>query len=542
MIRFAVLALALGPWGLPARADTPCELCKPAFDGDLATVAAQAGRGAEINAVNQGKTPLDWALEKRNWDVVLWLLDHHATFVQDAGNAYDFALQDKRSDVVQSLIVHRFDVNPAPRPGTKDAPIPPLSSAIYYDLSDIDTPGRAVALLLEAGADPNRADGETPLEEACGRGPQLNQLLLAAGARPTPAALRRAIDAAAKAANGDEAFERDDAFKVLKLYLAYGARFDPNDRAMANSLPVVLARADPALVLALIDAGAPIDATTPISPPPAGEVKRIDPAAGEGKSALALAAQAGDFDRIKLLLRLGADPDSGEFVTNGVATNTLMPMAQALTRGDPRIVALLLDYGADMTRWISSNRTDYTGVQADANAALMANLELHFLDSQKYAEDFISRHPPVDGEANQLPKLAAGSVTPTEFREFLDHAGFTAGTRSQQMLAMIVARSLANTPVPSAEAVRHVALGAALASRARQRSDLAAAALQFEAALRLAPWVDDWRRDACMIESMASETGRAVFNCKMFAMAHPDDVEIKQRLEAVLAQAGGGHG
>ncbi len=141
---------------------------------------------------------------------------------------------------------------------------------------------------------------------------------------------------------------------------------------------------------------------------------------------------------------------------------------------------------------------------------------------------------------NSPPQFPQGSIQPDDFRQLLGASAFAAGTLGQQIFDTMLARSLDRVPAPSEEARQHAAIGAALAARPARPSTLATAALEFEAALRLAPWMDDWRRDACVLESVAGLMARTQGSCNAYLVFRPDDAEIKARLEAVARQSAGG--
>ena len=506
----------------PAQAGTLCEICTPAANGDLARVEVLVANGADINAMQDGKTPLFFAVDEGKWNVVLWLLDNRAQLKADhpaAVIAYQWAIHEDRPDVVQSLIANHYDVNDAFN-GEKVGKVTALQMAFHVP----HTAGRdrSIAMLLAAGADPNHHDSDehTPLDYALdsrypGNADQLGaiRLLLEAGANPTDAL---ALGNAAILAAADDP-------DALRLLLAYGAHITQPDKAMAGALAQILAKGDPALVTMLVDSGVSIDVAAPLE-----KGKPIDLAAPAGKTALALAVEAGDFDRARLLLQMGADPNAGA-LSNGITIAQLDGLQIAMAQRSARIEALLLDYGADQCR-LTLVASSYSRNPPDADDELRVKLGRRLAEVCNYRDEFLAHLPKPNAQADAMPQFPKGSISPGDFQDFLVTTAFIAGTRSQQTVDTILAHSLDSVPAPSPEARHLAALGGALAAKAVRPSQLARAALELEAALRLAPWMDGWLHDACLLENLARLTGRANSSCTAYLAAHPGDTEVKARL------------
>lgn len=122
---------------------------------------------------------------------------------------------------------------------------------------------------------------------------------------------------------------------LVALLLANGAKADPGDTQPQSFNPLVVAcqRGDPAIVTALLDAGADVKRTT-----------------STGISPLALCAGNSSVAMVKRLLELGSPVDAAD---DGGQT----PLMWAAAKGQLASLQLLLDQGADIQRTTASGFT-----------------------------------------------------------------------------------------------------------------------------------------------------------------------------------------
>ena len=198
--RLATLALMIGPFAVPAEAQTPGDRMWDAINGqDVAALRAAVAEGADVNAPNEeGRVPLYRAIVLQRQKVVDALLelgadanakDHHgdplliiamsvgstdgALALIRAGadaNARDtigksalyYAIKEQQPDLVAALIAAGADVN-APSDAT-DAGDPTLPLFLAIKLGDLGIAQQVLA----AGADVNARDakGSAPLHRA----------------------------------------------------------------------------------------------------------------------------------------------------------------------------------------------------------------------------------------------------------------------------------------------------------------------------------------------------------------------------------------
>lgn len=216
---------------------------------------------------------------------------------------------------VELLLAHGADANARMHDGT-----PMLHRAIVMDRG-LDV----IEALLAAGAEPDARDrvGRTSLEVARAHGARaIAERLREAGGHARPSALADFVDACAAG----------DLDRARSLADAAGLRTQPGFEAVHVFLDVA-GRPDPTLVLAMIDAGFPVDVTNHL-----------------GQGALHWAAWRGRAVVVRRLLDAGAQVERREQQFNGT------PLAWA-AHGNltaPRdggdhlaVVRMLLDAGAD---------------------------------------------------------------------------------------------------------------------------------------------------------------------------------------------------
>lgn len=203
--RLAALALMIGPFAVPAEAQTAGERMWDAINGnDVAALRAAAADGADVNAPNdEGRVPLYRAVVLQRQGLVEALLelgadanakDHNgdplliialsiastegALALLRAGadasardtigkTALYYAIKEQQADLVAALIAAGADVN-APSDAVDDND-PALPLFIAIDIGDLGIARQ----LLAAGADVNARDakGSTPLHRAVLRRP-----------------------------------------------------------------------------------------------------------------------------------------------------------------------------------------------------------------------------------------------------------------------------------------------------------------------------------------------------------------------------------
>jgi ankyrin repeat protein len=255
----------------------------------------------------------------------------------------------ERGDVasVDSLLESGADPNWVLIPWGKNSPASSLSGvtmlnlAISHDRLDI------ARLLVEKGADVNRADSNAgalrPLHHAAGgRGYQhvpsgpLVALLLAHGA------LADARDAAGASALHDAVSSNGEASAaVAALLIKGGAVIDGRDFAGYSPLAYAAKYGSVLALEALIAAGATPDGRSYAPTDRDGKPAYNPTPWAVAATPLILAAAAGQSQTVTALLQHKADIDATTAV--GVAALRI-----AVAAGDPKMVALLLENGADL--------------------------------------------------------------------------------------------------------------------------------------------------------------------------------------------------
>ena len=212
------------------------------------------------------------------------------------------------SECVKALIDAGADVNGA----TEHSGDTPLSAAISK------AGEKNVKFLLEAGADPNKLNplGQLPLVKAVtNRNPELVDILVKAGA-DVNGHLEDPGDTPLIAANFSDNEE------CIRRLLAAGA--DPNKANPSGQRPLMrsLIIGNPDLIDILVKAGADVDG---------------DPE----HPLLSAAVSNGNEECIRRLLANGADP-------NKANTSNQLPLMRAAINGNPDIVDILVEAGADV--------------------------------------------------------------------------------------------------------------------------------------------------------------------------------------------------
>ena len=239
------------------------------------------------------------------------------------------ATRDGDISTVRALLAQGAGVDAAEADGTSA-----LHWASYRD--DIET----VGLLLDAGADVNAANdlGATPLWAAGQNGSVvLVRRLLAAGADPNLALLAGETPLMVAARSG--------AADVVELLLRYGAQTEARGARGQTALMWAVAQRHPSVVTVLLANGADVHARSDVwsqimAVPPHGQPEYNREIPHGGNTALMFAARVGDVASARHLLAAGADSDDTD--AWGVSATTM-----AAHTGFDEIVQLLLEAGAD---------------------------------------------------------------------------------------------------------------------------------------------------------------------------------------------------
>ena len=239
------------------------------------------------------------------------------------------AARDGDIAAVRALLAQGADVDAAEADGTSA-----LHWASYRD--DVET----VGLLLDAGADVDVTNdlGATPLWTAGQNGSAaMVRRLLAAGANPDLAFLAGETPLMVAARSG--------APDVVELLLTHGAEPDARGARGQTALMWAVAQHHPAVAEVLLAHGADIHARSDVwsqvmAVPPHGQPEYNREIPHGGNTALMFAARVGDVASARHLLAAGADSDDMD--AWGVSATTMAAHA-----GFAELVELLLEAGAD---------------------------------------------------------------------------------------------------------------------------------------------------------------------------------------------------
>ena len=399
----------------------------PLFDaieqGDPEIVRLLVEAGADVNAAEGfgGNTALHEAVEQGNTEIVQILVDAGAD-VEAKGfmnrTPLSLAAEEGATEIMQILLGRDPDTGTSAGGEDKEAPSPSAigSEALFTAIEQGDP--EIVRLLVEAGADVNAAEGfggNTALHEAVEQGnTEIVQILVDAGAveakgfmNRTPLSLAaeegateimqillgRDPDTGTSAGGEDKeapspsaigsealftAIEQGDP-EIVRLLVEAGADVNAAEGFGGNTaLHEAVEQGNTEIVQILVDAGADVEAKgfmnrTPLSlaaEEGATEIMQIllgrDPdtgtsAGGEdkeapspsaiGSEALFTAIEQGDPEIVRLLVEAGADVNAAE----GFGGNTALH--EAVEQGNTEIVQILVDAGADVEAKGFMNRT-----------------------------------------------------------------------------------------------------------------------------------------------------------------------------------------
>ena len=301
-----------------------------------------------------------------------------ALFLLGAGGTapsiVDAARHGDKTAIV-ALLQKKADVNAAESDGTTA-----LQWAAYNNDAD------CIDLLLKAGANPNAANdlGSTALWAASQNGGvAIVKRLLDAGANPNAALLSGETPVMVAARSGYPA--------VVELLLAKGANPNGHGTRGQTALMWAVSQKHPDVVKVLLAHGANVQARSEVysevmAVPPHGYLPYNKAIPHGGETALLFAARVGDLESAKLLLAAGAKVNDADawgvsattlaahsgfddvvqfLLDKGANPNAEGPgftaLHEALMRRDEKMVAALLDHGADanlpLQTWTPTRRS-----------------------------------------------------------------------------------------------------------------------------------------------------------------------------------------
>jgi ankyrin repeat protein len=324
MRRIALCVLSLLLLGGARAHAATADVADAAMRGDRAAVGAALVRKADVNAAQiDGSTALHWAVERDDLDMADQLIRAGARVAartREGVTPLQLAATNGNAAMIDRLLKAGADPN---------APLTPAGDTALMMAARTGTAG-AIRVLVEANADVNATEswgGTTPLMWAVSEGhDEAARLLVAAGADVN------ARSHYVAAANG-RGFEG-------RTPVADRTEAKPEDFASGWLTPLMLAarEGDVAMARALVGAGADVDAV-----------------AGDGKTALALAAFNGNYDVASFLVDNKADvnrADAQRFTPLFWAVDrrnmeTAPNFPWMVTADSMPLIRALLDAGAD---------------------------------------------------------------------------------------------------------------------------------------------------------------------------------------------------
>jgi ankyrin repeat protein len=282
-------------------------------------------KGAEVNARDRlGRTPLSYAAEKQNVEVVKSLLSAHADPNLGVSPPLHIAARTSGAPEIPELLLKAgadADKNAnVLEPGKTVNPynVTPLLLAV------VNTHPALVHLLLEAKADPNQKASGNPLLYHALREPEILKALLDAGADPN-----------AEVSSGwrilHEAVAGNN-IEPVQMLLASGAKINATGRRGETPLHIAAQRSTKEILNLLLKNNPDLNAQD-----------------NEGRTPLWYAVGARREEALGLLLEAGADPnlrDKSEQTPLDLAQNEGTQGDQGLRNQGFRMSAMLKEHGA----------------------------------------------------------------------------------------------------------------------------------------------------------------------------------------------------
>ncbi len=573
-----------------------CDLCLPAYNGDLAGVAARIARHAPVNVRDsQGWTPLLYAAGNQHEEVGLLLLEHGADAnagLPDSRTPLLFALIHKETKLVQALLDHKANASEK----YSDGWTPLLLEAE----SPADT--ELMGTLLAHHADPNAttSNGWTALDLVLEKvwdpdnAPPLQavQLLLSYRANPNKTGRGKSSPIVWAALTGRGHKE------ILALMIGAGA--DPNTTDIMGDpiLDNVLSDEDPQLAFLLLKVGANwkiagragIPMMSDACQAPQGRIQQLAehgvdfnwhqpgmrnladdsfcwtdenlralvdhqlyldaemPAAAKfwGASPLVSAVTWGSAEQIGALLRAGADlPSPDRTGYDPKMPDPRLLFIATLSPNKAEAYEVLIGYGVDV---LAKNGAGYTVLEMlDAINASNRNepdylkareLMANAVQARKLTKGFLItamdtlQHTQPDAQTDMLKKV---------FLEGLDLYHRDPGSIELRTMLAEVATRMSPVPPTSPDALTHEKAAQTAYESAHTRSEMLDVALQYEQASALAPWVAPYYKNLCTVYELSGSYGRAKRNCAIYLASDPGDAEEirkqMQRLQSEIEKA-----
>ncbi|MGG1660899.1 ankyrin repeat domain-containing protein [Brevibacillus sp. NRS-1366] len=261
---------------------------------------------ADPNKRAKYSTPIEYAVQQNDADLLKLLLDHGATVHEENASILIDAVEEEDIDMVKVILESKGNPNGKDTYGNTA-----LHLAVERDNEEI------VRALLQAGANPNMTDNyeKTPLGVAIDyASEELVKILLKHGANPN---LKSSNEYLLINAIEEEKEE------VIKDLLAHKANPNVTDNYGNPALELAIERGNMDITKELLASNIELNLKNKY-----------------GKTALCVAVENEEREFARMLLKKGADPNVGESSTD------YYPLRFALDNGDTSLINLLLDHGA----------------------------------------------------------------------------------------------------------------------------------------------------------------------------------------------------
>lgn len=480
----------------PARAQQlDCDLWSHAGAGDFDILAAMLQHCSNVNDKSSaGTTPLADAISWDHTDVALLLLQHHA----DPNLRLDGTIWKEEAPLIGAADNNNTALVMALLDAGADVDAQEAKGFTALMLAAYSRNVAMVRLLLQAHADPNLKDfaGRTALTIAINRafdhqtieerdaGEQIARDLFQAGADPSLS--KDTMTWAVALANLGVLEGRQEEKSFLKELLAAGGNVQER---RANPLLGVVN--DLELGQILVDHGA-----------------LVEMQGDNGMTPLMTAAKTNDLDQVKTLLALGADPNN-----NG---HGQFPLSYAVENNDLELVRLLLENGANVNA-IALQDGFLKHEKEIPNAAmrqlLQANWQLLNGRLDPASEELGAS---ITSALNRGESIPRGGVPASLFNQALEVESASPSNHLLQTIVLLLGQGIESPPAVPAEALRHEATGSAAYEHATTRSDILAAAAEYQKAVQMAPWVPAYYRNLCVLYLLGGASSRSDSYCSAF--------------------------